>query len=106
MFLTKLGSKTNVQIKSSLTKAKEIMNLPSMPSLRKKKSQSEQLDKELEELVQKCKSVSEFMATITGENKHTLNLKLCLDDTTEVAKHLQSIIKKKKVESDVAPSVK
>lgn len=59
-----------------------------------KKTKAEQLDISLKKLIDSAKEVQEIMSTVTGENKHTHNLNLCLEDTIVIVEHVRTRLKK------------
>jgi len=83
-----------------MAKRKQLMNNPF-----RKKTKAEQLDQSLKQLVASCEVVDKVLATIKGENKHTLNLKLCLEDTTVISNHLRSKLKPKEEEEAPVPKL-
>ena len=82
------------RIKKIATKGKT-MNNPF-----RKKTKAEQLDLALKQLVASCETVDKILSTVNGETKHTLNLQLCLDDTTVISNHLRGKLNKPKEEVD------
>jgi len=70
----------------------------------KKKNTQDQLKQGLTELILACAKVERILNTIDGENKHLSNLRLCLEDTVPIAKHIRKKLinaenpKKKEVE--------
>lgn len=77
------------------------MNLPNLPNNPfKKRNKVQKLDGALKKLIADAKKVEDILASVDGDTKHTLNMKLCIEDTKIIGDHLLSLLNRK-AEEDV-----
>lgn len=83
---------------------RKAMNLPNLPNNPFKKTKAQQLDAALKKLISDAEKVQSILGTVKGENRHTLNLKLCLEDTKVISQHIRDKLNKPKEEQDAQES--